>query len=271
MNSPYKGNFKVTSVQGMRTLNGKTAYHDGLDLVGLDGKNIYSTADGVVEVASNADPNGFGWYVKIKKDNGDRYYYGHMSAGSIKVCVGQKVKIGDLLGLEGSTGSSTGSHCHYCIRKGGQKATSNDGAIMAAEQIGIPNSLGTYSTENPAPVPPQPPVKKTNEEIAKEVIKGLWGSGDERKSALTKAGYDYSVIQQIVNSLLNPPAPPSIKTGDKVKITKGAKTYDGGNLKDFVYQNIYDVLEIKGDRAVVGIKSENCVVTAVKLSDLIKN
>ena len=44
--------------------------------------------------------------------------------------------------------------------------------------------------------------KKTNEEIAKEVIKGLWGNGAARKKRLTDAGYNYSVIQAMVNKLL---------------------------------------------------------------------
>lgn len=46
------------------------------------------------------------------------------------------------------------------------------------------------------------PAKKTNEEIAKEVIAGKWGNGTERKNKLTAAGYDYSAIQKIVNKLL---------------------------------------------------------------------
>lgn len=44
--------------------------------------------------------------------------------------------------------------------------------------------------------------KKTNTEIAKEVIKGLWGNGEERKKKLEKAGYNYSAVQKIVNKLL---------------------------------------------------------------------
>ena len=46
------------------------------------------------------------------------------------------------------------------------------------------------------------PKKKSNEEIAKEVIAGAWGNGQERKDRLTDAGYDYSAIQKIVNKLL---------------------------------------------------------------------
>lgn len=45
--------------------------------------------------------------------------------------------------------------------------------------------------------------KKTNEEIANEVIQGKWGNGVERKEALTKAGYDYDAVQKIVNSIMS--------------------------------------------------------------------
>ena len=45
-------------------------------------------------------------------------------------------------------------------------------------------------------------VKKSNKEIAKEVVAGKWGNGNARKTALTKAGYDYKTIQSLVNKLL---------------------------------------------------------------------
>ena len=44
--------------------------------------------------------------------------------------------------------------------------------------------------------------KKSNEEIAREVIAGKWGNGDDRKQRLTSAGYNYTVIQAIVNKLM---------------------------------------------------------------------
>ena len=43
---------------------------------------------------------------------------------------------------------------------------------------------------------------KSVDEIAKEVIQGKWGNGEERKKKLTAAGYDYSVIQKKVNEIL---------------------------------------------------------------------
>lgn len=44
--------------------------------------------------------------------------------------------------------------------------------------------------------------RKTNEEIAAEVIAGKWGSGNDRRQRLTNAGYDYKVIQNLVNQIL---------------------------------------------------------------------
>ena len=44
--------------------------------------------------------------------------------------------------------------------------------------------------------------KKTNEEVAKEVLTGKWGNGVERKNKLTQAGYNYTIIQNIVNQLV---------------------------------------------------------------------
>jgi hypothetical protein len=46
------------------------------------------------------------------------------------------------------------------------------------------------------------PVRKTNEQIAEEVIQGLWGNGADRKNRITKAGYNYNEIQKIVNRKL---------------------------------------------------------------------
>ena len=49
----------------------------------------------------------------------------------------------------------------------------------------------------------QPAPKKSNEEIAREIINGQWGNGEDRKNRLAQAGYNYSEIQNIVNRILN--------------------------------------------------------------------
>lgn len=145
MNSPYKGKFRVSQIF-------KGEDHDGLDLVGVDSKNIYSTVDGVVEFAGWESilnhKKGFGRYVRIKKnDSIDKYYFGHLS--SIKVKKGQKVKKGDLIGVEGSTGYSTGSHCHYCVRGNGSKSLIRD----INDISGILNKVGTYNATEKATEP----------------------------------------------------------------------------------------------------------------------
>lgn len=63
---------------------------------------------------------------------------------------------------------------------------------------GVPSKWVSYGEE---PAKPKTEPKKTNEEIAKEVLAGKWGNGVDRKSRLTAAGYDYNAIQKIVNDL----------------------------------------------------------------------
>lgn len=190
MNSPYNGKFRVSQLF-------KGAEHDGLDLVGIDSKEIHSTVNGVVEKAAWENPlnrkQGFGLYVRIKKaDSIDKYYYGHMS--EVRVTAGQQVKIGDIIGIEGSTGYSTGSHCHYCIRGNGFKSQVKDVSAIS----GIPNALGTYDDGYLDRLNS----RKTITEIANEVIEGKWGNGEERKNKINAAGYSYPEVQKEVNRIL---------------------------------------------------------------------
>lgn len=54
----------------------------------------------------------------------------------------------------------------------------------------------------PAPTPaPEQPLRKSNDQIATEVMRGAWGNGDDRKARLAAAGYDYQAIQDIVNGV----------------------------------------------------------------------
>ena len=69
------------------------------------------------------------------------------------------------------------------------------------------------------PVKPTQPVKKSNEEIANEVINGAWGNGEDRKKRLTDAGYNYTVVQAIVNKKMAAKNKPAsvyyvVKSGD---------------------------------------------------------
>jgi murein DD-endopeptidase MepM/ murein hydrolase activator NlpD len=97
----------------------KTAkFHAGLDFTAPQGTPIYATADGVVSLAGNAG-NGYGNHVIINHGYGYETLYGHMVR--VKARNGQKVKRGEVIGWVGSTGKSTGPHCHYEVHKYGQK------------------------------------------------------------------------------------------------------------------------------------------------------
>jgi murein DD-endopeptidase MepM/ murein hydrolase activator NlpD len=90
--------------------------HAGLDFTAPTGTPIYATADGTVKLA-NFNSSGYGNHVIINHGYGYETLYGHMVR--IKARVGQKVKRGDIIGWVGSTGKSTGPHCHYEVHKNG--------------------------------------------------------------------------------------------------------------------------------------------------------
>lgn len=87
--------------------------HAGVDISAKEGTGVYATADGVVERASFQD-GGLGNNIVINHENGYKTVYAHLS--SINVVKGQKLKIGDIIGLVGSTGLSTVNHLHYEVR-----------------------------------------------------------------------------------------------------------------------------------------------------------
>ena len=117
-----KGNHKITSPFGMRTISGRKQMHNGVDFVGKNSTLDYiiAAADGTVTISKYSDSAGE--YVQI--DHGNKVYtrYLHMKKGSRKVKVGAKVKKGTVLGYMGSTGNSTGAHLHFDININGEYA-----------------------------------------------------------------------------------------------------------------------------------------------------
>ena len=93
-------------------------FHAGLDFTAPQGTPIYATANGVARVAGNTG-NGYGNHVVINHGYGYETLYGHML--KVKVKVGQRVTRGEVIGYVGSTGKSTGPHCHYEVHKNGTK------------------------------------------------------------------------------------------------------------------------------------------------------
>lgn len=108
---------RLTSNFGVRNdpFNGSHRMHQGIDIPGALGTPIYATADGIVSRAQWA--GGYGNLVEINHGNGLQTRYGHMS--KLIALPNQRVVRGQLIGLMGSTGRSTGSHLHYEVRIAG--------------------------------------------------------------------------------------------------------------------------------------------------------
>ena len=99
------------------------------------------------------------------------------------------------------------------IYASGQEQCAKAIATAVAKYYG----LGRKETPKPAPSPkPTPSHKKSNTEIAKEVIQGKWGNGAERKKRLEDAGYDYAAVQKEVERLLAEQKKPAKKSVDEV-------------------------------------------------------
>ena len=92
--------------------------HTGMDFTADRGTEVYATGDGVVELVENKRW-GYGKSIIINHGFGYKTLYAHLSAFEVKQ--GQKIKRGELIGLIGSTGKSTGPHLHYEVIKNGTK------------------------------------------------------------------------------------------------------------------------------------------------------
>ncbi len=134
-------NLVITTYFGYDEFRGGVM-HDGIDISwqGCNGSHIYAAASGTVKTAvtENTAGEGMGKYVVISHPDGYETLYGH--CGDIFVKEGQSVAQGDVIGVIGSTGWSTGPHLHFSITKDGEQVNPLDciaekDAVSFAEYI----------------------------------------------------------------------------------------------------------------------------------------
>jgi murein DD-endopeptidase MepM/ murein hydrolase activator NlpD len=115
---PVTGEIDLSSPFGVRMdpFVHEAAMHTGLDFRGDLGEPIHATAAGTVTIAGWT--GGYGKMVELDHGNGLATRYGHLS--EIDVSVGDKIRIGQVVGKLGSTGRSTGPHLHYETRVNGE-------------------------------------------------------------------------------------------------------------------------------------------------------
>ena len=260
--------------------------HKGIDLVGPGSTLDYITAhsDGeVVAVVSHIDYNTsksgkrtYGNYVKIRHDNGMYTLYAHMKYNSVNVKVGQRVSRGQVIGYMGNTGYSFGAHLHFEVRN------ENDQYIDPTSFVDA--DLPASKMPEPAPTPVELKYKvgdrvKINgvyksstdsEKIAPAVTVGkitkiLEGA---KNPYLLENGNIGWVNDNVIVSIFEEPKNDSIKVGDLVRVKKEARSYKGVILASFVFNNVYEVMELNGDRAVIG--KGGVVTTDINIANLYK-
>ncbi|MFT3659925.1 MAG: peptidoglycan DD-metalloendopeptidase family protein [Gordonia sp. (in: high G+C Gram-positive bacteria)] len=111
--APITAKYSFTSGYGQRW----GTLHGGLDLAAPLGTPIHAVADGIVKKAGPA--SGYGNWIQVKHSDGTITMYGHMASSGVLVREGQHVTAGDVIGLVGSEGFSTGPHLHLEVWKNG--------------------------------------------------------------------------------------------------------------------------------------------------------
>ncbi len=106
----------ITSPFGYRYIFGGTSFHRGIDIANASGTPIYAADSGIVEFVGYK--GSYGNLVILDHQNGLRSYYAHCE--NLLVAEGQGVEQGELVALMGSTGRSTGNHCHFEIQLDGE-------------------------------------------------------------------------------------------------------------------------------------------------------
>lgn len=138
---PFDSRIRVTSPYGYRTdpiTGAANSWHGGLDLVGEDYVIRAAVPGKVVLSQMVTDRSNTTWqwgnYVCVLGEDGNYIYYCHMAERRVKA--GQRVSAGDILGIMGSTGYSTGDHLHFEVRDGANRQ------LDAAAYLGIDNEIG---------------------------------------------------------------------------------------------------------------------------------
>lgn len=146
LNSPFIGEFRVNQSYGWQSNN---SWHDGIDMYAINGTsdNVYSTVKGTVVYSAVHEgstlASSFGELVCVKDDETGYYFlFAHLAENSRGVSYGQRVEIGDYLGVTGETGGASGVHLHYEVNTTDMWSNSINPVSVANAQY--PNTVGEY-------------------------------------------------------------------------------------------------------------------------------
>ena len=203
----------------------KEGEHKGIDVVGKNYTCDYIRAHskgiviGVRKDCNNFENGSYGNYVLLDHGNGYQTLYGHMAYNSVRVNIGDSVDVGEKLGYMGNTGESFGAHLHFEVRHNG-------------------NRIDPYPYINSDLPNTSEEIEKDTETLAREVIEGKYGNGEERKQAL---GSKYAEVQARVNEILAPSPEPTVDILDLVRKTIRGDFGNGEERKQALGNNYSEV------------------------------
>ena len=278
-------NHRLTSQFGKRAdpITGRLGVqHDGVDIVDAAGlqrtQDIWCTAiaNGTVVEKWNGAEIGHGVDILHAGNILTRQYH-FKSASPLKV--GDKVKKGDRTGIMGTTGRSTGIHLHFGVKINSTRWNNGTYVDPAPYLNGSINIGGSSSA-----------AIKVNDKVRINASATVYATGQHIPAFVKNNTYtvqqvnnDRALLREIsswvsagdlisVSSSISVTPQSAFKIGDRVRVNQGAKTYTGGTLASFVFNNTYEIAQITGDRAVVGTKNTAAdiidITAAVNVRDL---
>ena len=241
--------------------------HHGMDFINDAGHacDVIAVADGEVVYVQDGVP-GYddevytaGNFVRIKHESGVYSRYLHLVNGSVKVKVGQKVKAGAVLGTEGNTGYSMGTHLHFDINDGngyvdplpyllGEKSFYKETTkITVGDKVKV--KTGAVFSDGTKPF----------DEVYSTVydVQSISRDGKEARIGIGEQWTGWMYISD-----LYPVTPQTeekvVKIGGKVTVNAGAVFSDGTEPYPFVYKTTFDVITMSkdGKEALIGIGTD---------------
>lgn len=241
--------------------------HHGMDFINDAGHacDVIAVADGEVVYVQDGVP-GYddevytaGNFVRIKHESGVYSRYLHLVNGSIKVKVGQKVKAGAVLGTEGNTGYSMGTHLHFDINDGngyvdplpyllGEKSFYKETTkITVGDKVKV--KAGAVFSDGTKPF----------DEVYSTVydVQSISRDGKEARIGIGEQWTGWMYISDLY--LATPQTEEKVvKIGGKVTVNAGAVFSDGTEPYPFVYKTTFDVITMSkdGKEALIGIGTD---------------
>ena len=241
--------------------------HHGMDFINDAGHacDVIAVADGEVVYVQDGVP-GYddevytaGNYVRIKHESGVYSRYLHLVNGSVKVKVGQKVKAGAVLGTEGNTGYSMGTHLHFDINDGngyvdplpyllGEKSFYKETTkITVGDKVKV--KAGAVFSDGTKPFDEVYSTVYDVQLISRDGKEARIGIGEQW------TGWMYISDLYLVTSQTEEKV---VKIGGKVTVNAGAVFSDGTEPYPFVYKTTFDVITMSkdGKEALIGIGTD---------------